>query len=265
MGIETYPTDEMGMPLSIVIPDPRRREGAWNRHHAWHYARHFLFEEHGATPGLRVVRFTKKGRIPVVLHDLVHEERPGGVPVPAGEDEEVKHALFNLAGRVSTEALKLVKGSIQKVELNRYDRKLLRLPGVFTSDTSQSFNIGKSDNVEYEIGNFLMGYVVKKGLSTVIQDRASLVGQFIELPQGEARDEQARLIVRAVAQVALSPWEKIYKQARTEDSLKLAAPHEPTDVIMASIKYGIPDLPTTIQSAIDQQLSETSPVEALVA
>lgn len=261
MGIESFPTDNLGMPLSVIIPDPRRREeGEWDRHHAWHFARHFLLPSQGATPGSRVVRFTKKQLTPIEVHRRIHRELPMGVQRPISKDDEVRHVLFNLAGRVSGEALKVIKGKVTKVELNRYDRLFLRIPGVINVDKTGSRKVGAGTNVETEISDFLLGYIASMGLPETVRNNQLLVEEFTETKDDELRDEQAKLILRAAAQVALSPWEALYTSERRESALSIDAPADPADVFFESIRRGVSDLGLAVQGMVDVCLENDLPV-----
>lgn len=244
MALEAYPTDEMGMPMAVLIPDLKQHEGQWDRHHPWYYARYYFLPELGATAGSRIVRATKKQAIMRVDHIVVHDVYEAGVERPEDEIGEIKHTLFNLAGRVSSEGVQVAKGNVNVVEINPYRKKLLRRTNVFVTE--------KEPGALYEIGEHLLGFVVKNGFPAVIADQESLVTEFSELPHGDVREESIRFLIREAAAVALSPWEALYKQEREAQVLRIDAPSEPADVFMGSIKRGIPDLSVVFQKTVEK-------------
>ncbi len=242
MALEAYPVDSMGMPLAVVIAqDPKLGEAPWNKHHAWFYARRFLWPQLGATPGSRAVRGTRKQRVLEADHNDLHDAYEAGLEPPQNEHEEAKQVLFNLAGRVTDEGVLVKNGSLSIIEIDPYRKSLLRKNGIF--------GIEKDAKELARIGGFLLDYVVKNGLPQLMSSQESLIEQYAESID-EERDRLLKVTIRAAAAIALSPWEDLYSTERRNNSLRERACWHPEDVFRLPIFGFVPDLDAAFQKTV---------------
>ena len=253
MAQEFYPTDDLGMPLPVIIPRPPDAESKkarkWNRHHAWYYSGRFLL----GTEGSRTVRFSRLQHMPVKTHNWAHGRYKQGLELPPTEYDEFKLTMLGCAGYISPEGLLVTKRGVQQIEINPGQKRELRRPGVFTIEKGSAF----------EIGEFLMGYAIKNGLGQVVEDHESRVSRFMEMPSGEEKEELALSIVREAAEVAVEPLDFFYAAARSTHSLKTHAPRTPRRLMMGHIKHTIPDLQQRLHATLEEQIYGPVPYVAI--
>lgn len=249
MSAEMFPKDELGMMLPIIAPRLNHKSPrGWNRHHAWYYARRFLSgtDEQPATEGSRVLRYTRLQTVPIAHHNRIHRKYQGGSWRPDNEFDEFKLALLGWAGYIPDEGVQVKMTHIKQVGLTRQQKVNLRHPYVFT--------IERHPQAAYEIGDFMMRYIMAHGLGHLVANRESLVAQYIEEPDSEKRVSRALTLVRAAAAVALDPFGPVYDEAREAESLRICAPRNLARLVVPHVMRHVDDVPDRLHISLNEQI-----------
>lgn len=220
------PIDHIGMPLPILYTSlPPGIEDSQNKHHAFFQRTNFL----NGTEGTRAVRFSRIQLTPQYLHDRFHKSFNGGVDIPKNEYEEFKLTILGFAGYLPLRGVDLSRSDARTVNMTHDQKRELRLPGTFVTEADPT--------KQNEIGSFLVSYAVRHGLNNVDKD---LIGSFLEETDEEKRLSQGLKIIERAAEVAVEPFELVYKAACRRGALKRGITACPHKLIKKHLKSNVP-------------------------
>jgi hypothetical protein len=197
-----FPADELGIPLSIYIPDEYRNE--WNRldtvkhrmdkHHRF-APKKFLIHRDGDIG--KVLRYCCLQYVPIDLHAKfnAYYDKPQLPKTRAGKFGAL---LLSIARYLPAEAIDVSRGQPVRKELSLEEKQLIW--------ANNELRPEQSPKVQREI----LEYVAKRDISGVDE---SLVYEFLTTPDNDIRIGKGKQLFRIAAEVAVEPIARGYVEA----------------------------------------------------
>jgi hypothetical protein len=229
-----------GVPLPIVTPKSTQEH---NRHHAHFYK--YMYQ--AGNMGQQAVRLSRLQNVPISAHHWYHHFFDGTM-LPATDAEAYTITVLNQAGYIPDFGVKIANKQATISELTGEEKKKLRRPSTFTSETQADAQI--------RIGQFLMYYALSQDFD---RTKELLIEEFLGITDKDMQQNEVlrarklqlgmKLTNSAIGR-AVDPINKTFQQARKSYSLRKHSPPTPWEVVKRALNGHEPDYFETLENRL---------------
>lgn len=197
-----FPADELGIPLSIYVPDSYRddvgrldqNKHKVNKHHRF-APKKFLIHKHGELG--KILRYSCLQFVPVELHDEFNKSYDQPL-LPVTQLTKFGAIILSVARYLPAEAIDVSNGSPRKRELSLAERQLIWSNNELRPEQGS------------KVQDAILRYVVSQDINGVDE---RLVEEFLTTLDDETRVARGKQLFRIAAEVAVEPIEQRYVEA----------------------------------------------------